>query len=440
MENRICCQQSPDQGEQTNRCEAIDERMHFLHIVSQKISEKKPLATLLNEIMQSSKMVMQAEASSLLLYEHADKMLSFHVATGKKGRTVKKLRVPLGSGIAGWVAKHRKPLLIEDCYQDDRFNKEFDQKTNFRTKSMLCVPLIRKNQLIGVMQVINKVQGGVFNASDLQLFEMLASHCAIAIENARLIEEQIEKEALERELVRARDIQQALLPAHLPGYSDLDIAARLIAAHHVGGDYYQIINLGETSLFIVADVTGKGIPAALIVSTVNAVLRTTLEISNGNFDLADFVKTLNTVLIETTTFDKFASCWFGLYHHGSGKLTSINAGHNPPLVFRPQHDHPVLLESGGLFLGAMQVPFESETITLGTGDVLVFYTDGVTEAWNRKQICYGDDRFQSLIGVSKSGSAREILEAIESDVKAHVGKAKQSDDFTCVVVKIKPQS
>jgi len=411
--------------------------MNFLHEISQKISEKKSLPRLLNEIMESSKLVMNAEASSLLLYDPKDKKLHFKVATGEKGKTVSKYSVDLGVGIAGWVAKHREPLLIEDCYRDPRFSPEYDKKTKFKTKSMVCVPLIRKKQLIGVIQVLNKKNGDVFEESDLTTFETLASQCAISIENAKLIEAQIEAEALERELETAREIQQKLLPSMLPQFDDIQVAANLIPAKLVGGDYYDILKIDEEkTLFFISDVSGKGIPSALIVSTIYSCLETYLNMNKKKLKLLDLVLAMNKVLLDATTIDKYATCWFGLFDHKTKFLTSINAGHNAPLIFRKRFEQPRALKEGGIFLGCLNVPFEKEEIQLQSDDVLVFFTDGVTEAWNEKNEDYEEKRLIEIVRKNTHRSTEDILIEIEQDVKKHVGKAEQSDDFTCAVLKV----
>ena len=416
----------------------IIDDLNFLHKISQKISEKKPLPQLLSEIMESSKLLMNAEASSLLLYEPEEKKLFFHVATGDKGKVMKKFSVDLGVGIAGWVAKNKKPLLVEDCYKDPRFSPDYDKKSKFKTRDMICVPLIRKKQLLGVMQVINKKGDGGFRERDLKIFETLASQCAIAIENHNLVEKQVETEALERELDTAREIQQKLLPASLPEYEDIQIAARLIPAKQVGGDYYNIQKINDMqSLFFVADVTGKGIPAALIVSTIYSCMNSYLKLSQDKFDLMNLVTAMNRVLIESTTSTRFATCWFGLYDHDSKKLVSINAGHNPPYIFRESNTKPIELHKGGLFLGGLDVPYEMEEMHLRQNDVLVFFTDGVTEAWNEKEDEYEEYRLIQCVFRNIKESAQTVLVEIEKDVNRHVGKAQQSDDFTCAVVKIK---
>jgi len=421
----------------TEYLQQIIDNLNYLHEISQKISETKPLPELLSEIMESSKQLMNAEASSLLLYDPQAEKLHFQVATGEKGELIKKYSVDLGVGCAGWVAKHQKSILIEDCYQDARFDSSYDKKSNFTTKSLICVPLIRKKQLLGVMQVINKKGDGIFDKWDLRIFETLASQCAIAIENHKLTQKQIEGEALERELEMARRVQQKFLPESLPEYEDIQVAARLIPAKQVGGDMYSIIKINENqSLFLVADVSGKGVPAALIVATIFSSLLSYLKLNKGTFDLMTLVTAMNLVLLESTESTKFATCWFGLYYHDSKKMLNINAGHNPPCIYRESLPEPIRIRTGGLFLGGMDLPYQVEEIQLMNDDVLVFFSDGVTEAMNEKHEVYGEDRLGDLIYDNIKKSATDILSEIEKDVAEHVGKAQQSDDITCAVVRV----
>ena len=417
--------------------ETIYREMKFLHTISRKISEKMPLARLLHEIMDSSKLVVQAEASSLLLYEAKERCLFFQTVTGDKADVVRHFSLRMGEGIAGWVARYKQPLLIEDCYKDPRFDPKFDQHTRFRTRSMICVPLIRKHKLIGVMQVLNKKNDGTFMPRDLIILETLASQCAIAIENARLVELQVASEAMHRELEKAREIQQRLLPAALPVYHDLDVAARLVPAEDVAGDYYTMIRLDERfSLFCVADVTGKGIPAALLVSTLHSALLTYLKMRAGVLDLREMVTALNRVLIECTGGARFVTAWFGLYDHAGRILSSVNAGHNPPFLYSLGLNKLQKLNSGGLFLGILERPYEAELIDLTCGDVIVLYSDGVTEAFNGRKQLYTEERLADVIGANHNLPAQQLLDAITADVKRHAGRARQSDDITCGVIRV----
>lgn len=422
---------------QLDDLQILIDRMDFLHSVSQKISAKKSLPALLEEIMEESKNLMNAEASSLLLYDEKKRKLSFQVATGDKGKIVEKYSVPLGTGIAGWVAKHQAPLNIKDCYNDSRFNPKFDKKSNFKTTSMICVPLLRDDKLVGVMQVINKNDGEPFDDVDMHIFETLASQCAIAIENAQLVESQLEAELLKIELETARAIQENLLPKQLPQYDDISLGAKLVAAEQVGGDYFNILRLNDNeSLFMIADVSGKGIPAALIVSTIHSCLQTFLHLNQEHFDLMGFVNNLNTVLIDSTTSDKFATCWLGLYDHHSKKMQSVNCGHNPPFIFRQGQERPISLDAGGIFLGGIKAPMTSEMVQMLSNDVLLVYTDGVTEAWDIDQNMYEEKRMQHVIWKNIELSSSNIVVALFDDIYRYIGGAKQSDDITAFVVKI----
>ncbi|MEZ4528655.1 MAG: SpoIIE family protein phosphatase [Desulfobacterales bacterium] len=413
-------------------------KMNFLHEISGKISEIKPLPRLLSDIMESSRAVMNAEASSLLLYDPDENRLHFNITIGDKGPLLQQFSVKMGEGIAGWVAEHRKPLLIRDCYCDPRFNPEIDRKTSFRTCSMICIPMIRYGQLIGVMQVINKKNDGVFEDRDLIIFETLAAQCAVAIENARLLETHVQTQTLERELETARDIQQSLLPSALPRYEDIDCAAELIPARQVGGDYYTIRKIGmDCSLFFIADVVGKSIPAALIVSTLYSCLNTYIRLNPQHFDLMTLAGGMNRVILDSVTADKFVTAWFGLYHHKSAVLSSINAGHNRPMLFRKDREKPIELGTGGLALGIFETSYRMQEIRMEKEDVLVFYTDGITEAWNEKGMQYETERLVRVVSEHRDRAAADILSEIRKDVKLHVGNAPQSDDLTCAVIRIR---
>ena len=419
-----------------SRLEELVERLKLLHDISKKIMESKPLNVLLDEIIQHSITVMQAEAASLLLYDSKKHKLVFHLVKGGEADYIKSLELDIGKGIAGWVAKEKQTVLIEDCYTDPRFNKDFDKQTGFRTLTMICGPLLKKDKLIGVMQVINKVGKKMFDESDQEIFETLASQCAVAIDNARLTSIQIKAARLENELETARKIQENLLPKVLPEYLDIAVRTKLIPATKIGGDYYNVIQIdGNNSLFMVIDVSGKSISAALIVSGIHTFIETYLIINRSGFVLKDFVNSLNKFLIGYTTSDKFASGWFGLFDHKSKTLESINCGHTPTFIFKGKDKYSELL-SGGIFLGIYDLEYSSELNQLKTDDAIVFYSDGITEAWNTDKEEFGEDQLIDVLRNNIDENAGKILNAVTDAVARFVGRAEQSDDLTLGVVKI----
>lgn len=422
--------------DESTKIDLLLKEMKYLNEITQSISEIKPLDLLLCEIMESCKTLMNADASSLLIYNEEENILFFEVATGEKGSEVKKITCKMGEGIAGWVAQKRKPLLIDDCYKDERFNPESDKINNFITRSMICVPMIHKEKLVGVIQVINKKNEDVFSERDLIIFKILASQCAVAIVNASLIKVQIQQEALNRELKTASDIQQNLLPEKLPEFNDLDVAAVVIPAKEVGGDYYNVIKISEfKTLFFIADVTGKSISAALIVSTIYSTVITYLDQNKNSFDLKDFVNCLNRILIESTTEDKFVTAWFGLYDHNERTLESINAGHNVTFIIGENENITELL-IGGIFLGLLEFKYESQKIILNVNDIVFYFTDGINEAMNKELNMYGDKRLISALKENYNKKSQELIDNILTDLNNFVNGAEQSDDITCVVIKV----
>jgi len=411
-------------------------RLKLLHDISKKIMESKPLEVLLDEIIEHSINVMQAEAASLLLYDEKKHKLIFHLVKGGEAAYIKSMELEIGKGIAGWVAEEKKTVLIEDCYNDPRFNKDFDKKSGFRTLSMLCGPLLKKDKLIGVMQVINKVGKAMFNESDLEIFETLASQCAVAIDNARLTAIQIKAARLENEMETARTIMENLLPSELPTYLDIAVKTELIPATKIGGDYYNIIQIDENkSLFLVIDVSGKSISAALIVSGIHTFIETYMIINKNEFVLKDFVNSLNIFLLGYTTPDKFATGWFGFFDHQTKVLESICAGHNPTYVFSEDGCYSELLK-GGVFLGIFDLGYETEVKELKSKDAIIFYSDGITEAWNEEQDEFGEKKLIDILKSNVDKNADEILKAVTDAVSSFTGEAEQSDDLTLGVVKL----
>lgn len=417
---------------------SIIKRLHFFQDISQNILSKKPLHKLLDEIINTSKSLLHAEACSLLLYDKSDKLLHFHIVSGKKKKALTNKTVKPGEGLAGWTAKNKRVLKIDDCYKDQRFNREFDKRTGFKTRNMLCAPMIRKNELIGVIQVMNKKGRKHFTSQDVDLFTALCSECALAIENARLAEVEVKNEQINYELATARNIQQKLLPIKLPVFDDIDINVKLIPAKEVGGDYFNIIDIDDRRiLFLVADVTGKSISAALIVSTIYSFMQTFLIINKENFNLKSLVESLNRFLVKSTTSDKFATAWFGLYDRQTKMLESINAGHNQTYIIKKNSSEIIELVQGGLFLGSIDLPYDVELFQLNLGDAVMFYTDGVTETMNTRGEEYGEERFKEFIISNCSGTCDNFIDNLLKNLKTFRGRAEQSDDITCGIIQVK---
>ena len=319
-----------------------------LHEITHALESSDNLDTLLEYIMQKSHTVMNADSASLMLVIEETNELEFKIVLGPKATEVKPFRLPIGKGIAGWVAQTGKPVLIPDCYSDSRFDPSFDKRSGYHTRTMLTVPMIYKSKTLGVMSVINRMDGNPFDENDQMLFTIFASQAALSIENARLLRSAIEKERLDKELQVASEIQSLLIPQTIPESNYLDIAAKYIPCKEVGGDYYDILKLDENRfIFVVADVSGKGIPGAMVVANMQATLRAFLQYSS---DLKSVVSKLNDVIIRQTTSDRYITFFIGLYDHNQQQLVYINAGHNPPVIVNNKGEISEL-RKGGVFIG-----------------------------------------------------------------------------------------
>jgi sigma-B regulation protein RsbU (phosphoserine phosphatase) len=293
--------------------------------------------------------------------------------------------------------------------------------------------MIHQSKIVGVMTLINKLDGKPFNENDQNLFTIFASQAALSIENARLLFAAIEKERLDKELQVAAEIQKLLIPQTIPQSSFLEIAAEYIPCKEVGGDFYDIIKLeNDRFIFVVADVSGKGIPGALVVSNMQATLRAFLEYSD---ELLPVVSKLNETIIRQTTADRFITFFIGIYDHKKSSFTYINAGHNPPLLVSKKGEIQEL-KTGGIFIGFMPWEYEIEEISFNKGDTLVMYTDGLVEAMDSEEEEFQMTGLKNTIKESLSMNSDQLKEKIIDRVHDHIGAVPLTDDFTLLISRI----
>lgn len=303
---------------------------------------------------------------------------------------------------------------------------------------VLALPIQQHGEPCGVLCLGPKRTGQPYRPDDIDLLHALGRMTVVSIQNLHLVEEQIEKERLEKEMRLAREIQERLLPRDLPALPGLDVAGIALPSRHVGGDYFDVVRLDEHRLLLaVADVTGKGMPAALLMSNLQACLRVvlpmdlTLEQATGHF---------NRVICENTDASTFITSFVAIYDARLQRLDYVNAGHNPPLLVRSD-GRVELLETGGLLLGVLKgAPYERGQAALHAGDVVALFTDGVTEAMSADEEEYGEARLEACLQAHRSGSAQELLDAVQEEIRRFTGHAAVlSDDLTLVVLKKQEQ-
>jgi sigma-B regulation protein RsbU (phosphoserine phosphatase) len=306
-------------------------------------------------------------------------------------------------------------------------------------RSELLLRLSSNQKLLGVMSLGPKQSDEPFSGSDLRLLDAVATQTGLALENSRLTAEiaaeVATREKARRELEIAHEVQERLFPQEYPPISGLDYAGACRPASGVGGDYYDFIHVPDRKLGIaIGDVSGKGIPAALLMATLRAYLRG--QTIRGSGDLADMMSTLNTLVYESSAANRYATFFFGQYDASTRLLEYVNCGHNPPMVFR--HSGAVVrLDTGGPVIGLIeQTCYSQGSIALEAGDVLVAFTDGISEAMNGRDEEWGEERLAAAVLPARAQPARGLIARIMQEADTFVAGARQYDDMTVVVVRL----
>ncbi len=306
---------------------------------------------------------------------------------------------------------------------------------------LLIVPLVSQEVVRGGIVLGEKITKGEYAEEELEFAATLGNTALISLENARLFQETLEKQKLEEELAIAREIQQKLLPKDAPKLRGYELAAINIPTTQVGGDYFDYFAIDANRYVLtIADVSGKGVPAALLMSNLQATLHAMMT---ADVPLEKIVARINTSVHANTTYDKFITFFVGVLNVSAHTFTYVNGGHNPPYLFHkiPGDEGAAefhLLEKGGLLLGMFPgVPYESETVTLQSGDVLIMYTDGVSEAMNAKEEEFTEARLEQAVRNRRAlpgVSAAALIDAITSEVKQFTAGQPQSDDITLLAL------
>lgn len=406
--------------------------------VSKALSRESDLDKLLYLITGKVTEVLGAERSTLFLYDESTDELWSKIAEQLGEREI---RLPVGVGIAGAVAQSRTGENIADPYADPRFNPAFDNQTGFRSRSILCVPLIGVNgNLLGVLQVLNKSAGGGFDQKDESLLEAFASHASVALERAKLTEIAMEKQRIDEALKLAREIQMSMLPTSFPPFADrnrVGITAAIEPAREVGGDFYDFDYLDENHLyFCIGDVSGKGVPAALFMAVTKTLIKSrTVE----DRSTANILTHVNEALSKNNDSSMFVTLFAGILDVTNGSLTYTNAGHNAPYLRR--HDGCLERLDGchGPLVGVMPgMVYREGCRSIGPGDLLMLYTDGVTEAMNSAGELFSEARLLEILEAPGVNSTEQLVHRTLTAVERFEHGTEQADDITLLALRFLP--
>jgi len=407
----------------------------------EKISKlNKVLDTKINQL--KSIFDLGKEFSSLLEIERVSKLLVYSVSAQM---LISKYAIVIFGENSSEILDSKfdenelKAIIASEGLKNINEPKILDNEDSFCKKCRelgiaLVVPMMIKNERKGLIFLGARITKQMYSQEDIEYISSIASFAIISIENSRLIKDVIEKQKLEKDLETARNIQQNLLPNKLPISEYYQIAAVNETAKLVGGDYYDVVKLSETKLLVaIADVSGKGIQASLLMANLQAFLK---SIYKQNYKLQEASNFLNDLVSENTTNGSFITFFWGILDLDTYEFTYVNMGHNPPLLIR---DNSITkLKKGGMILGVMKtiIPYECETVKLKKNDAIILFTDGITEAMNEKNEEYSDKRLEDLCLKISNLDGNKILENILSDVKLHTEGAEQSDDITTLILKM----
>ncbi|MFN0157949.1 MAG: GAF domain-containing SpoIIE family protein phosphatase [Bacteroidota bacterium] len=299
----------------------------------------------------------------------------------------------------------------------------------------VIIPMNLQGDSRGVLVLGEKMNREPFSQGDLDLLSSLGNLAIISLENARLFKEAIEKQKLEDELQIAREIQKGLLPNVLPSIPSIEIAAANISSKQVGGDYYDVITATQGRYVIaIGDVSGKGTPASLLMANLQATIRALVPL---DLSISELTARVNDLMCQNTGSDKFITFFWAFIDPAAFTLTYVNAGHNYPYLIHRDRTHE-RLDKGGMILGIIPttVPYEQATVQLQHGDLLVLFTDGVSEAMSKVSEEYGEERLEQLLTKRMDEPAQQISDAMHQDIVEFTKGAPQSDDITMMIVKV----
>jgi serine phosphatase RsbU (regulator of sigma subunit) len=385
----------------------------------------------LGKILDVATTLTNSERGTLFLVdEKADELWSL-IAHGMEREEI---RLPRGRGIAGHVALTGEIVNIPDAYADPRFNPEVDKRTGYLTRNMLTLPIRNQaTKIVAVLQLLNKATGR-FTEEDTDVLLTLSGQMAMSLENAQLHRDLLEKERLEREMALARGIQRSLLPETTPVIPGFDIAVQNEPCFEVGGDYYDFLSLGpNTLLVVIADVEGKGISSAMVMSNLQATLRALVLHLHSLNDIAESV---NRMILHDTRGEKYMTMFLGLIDTRRKAIHYINCGHIPPVIVRPGSE-PLQLVEGGMVIGLFEnAQFDRGHVKFQPGDILVLCTDGITEAMDVKNEEYGMDRVITSVSQVPTHKAKEIVVKVCDDVTRFSVGGTHMDDKVMLAIKV----
>jgi sigma-B regulation protein RsbU (phosphoserine phosphatase) len=418
----------------------VVDKLRMLLDITKKISRSLDVDEVLELVMDTLGSLLPYDAAGIYMIERGPRgskpdegdlgALKGFSTTSVRGYDINELtdlHLKVGEGLLGYAAQTGEPLIVPDVSLDPRY-------VNARrsTCSEMVAPIISNDEVIGAFD-LESDRKNAYTEDDLEILLLLASQVAIIIEKAMLYEQAVEKKRLQAQLEVARQVQLELLPSRDPKLEGFDISAYNFSTEEVSGDYYDFVSLYEDHLgIVIADVSGKGMPAALLMAFLRASLRAAIHIGYApNISMSK----VNYLLWESIENNQYVTAFYGALDATNRTLAYANAGHNPPLLMDAE-GNARFIERGGIPLGMFRdTRYYEYYLPILAGQIIVLYTDGITEATNKAGTEYGRERLERKVREGRELSARELINFLHADVLEWTEGHGASDDVTFVVIK-----
>lgn len=431
----------------------LDSLFEFMRNIGNAITERIEMSQVLDYIVSSAVKNSNAEAGAILLIDEFEDILSVKAVHGffpppyPVPKMVKmklsgvqdffqSTRLKLGETILGEAAKTGEPIFIRNTSMDERTKQNTEEDTCF-VSSIIVIPLVVSKKILGVLSVLKRQKNQFFDDIDFDHVKTFADYASLTMDNLFTYMQLLEKQEIEREVGIAAEIQEKLLPHRIPDLPSATIAAFSVPAKGVSGDYYDIIPIkrdGKVSL-VICDVAGKGVPASLVMVMIRTIIHL---IAGAQKDASKIVTWINRGIAGKIDIERFATLSFLTYDTAARTIEYSNAAHHPLMIYRAASAAIESIDTEGLPIGLEpQTKYGLATATLEPGDILVLYTDGVIEAMNMKGEQYSYESLAKIIQENKDMEPDDLTEIIKTDIENFVGNAKQHDDQTLLLMKIR---
>jgi phosphoserine phosphatase RsbU/P len=396
--------------------------------ISRSINSTLQLDQLLENVLDSLRQVVPYDKGSVFVLDPRTKSIARAARRGPAPLIDEVNFVKKSEGLCTWVLNNGRPVVVHDVSKDRRYFPMY-----LDTQSELDVPIVHREKVLGIINLESN-RKGAFGKNDRMLVQAFSGQAAVAIENAWLYKELLDKRELEKELKIAKQLQRALLPRRWPKIGDYDFSALNIPSRAVGGDLYDFVQLSADRIGItIGDVAGKGTPGAILMATLYSTYRGLVRLP---MPLHHMMSELNNILRSRIASYSFITFFYGVINTESEELTYCNAGHCPPLLVHADGSYEEL-HNGGTVLGFVQdTPYELGLVKLRQSDLLFLYTDGITEAQSPQEEFFGEERLIHALRDMRDNSAGVILRKIFRSVKMFTGGVRPQDDFTAMAIKV----